>query len=126
MIEEAKALVDALQHQAYTLIDQTQMEPEKEEVIALITTLQQQVAEQSNAAMKRSEELDEAIRPWEIYHEALAKVTAWMYKHMPVVGQDLVTTNPNLVQRQLTEHRVRLKLLTLSTWVSTAQDKSNM
>ena len=81
--------------------------PEKAEVIAMIAALQQQVDEQSDEAERQSHELDEAIQPWDTYHEALDKIGTWMNESMPIIGEELVTTNPNLVQRQLREHQVR-------------------
>lgn len=106
-LAEVNDIMDPLQHQAQTLTDQTDKASEKEHIVAIMASLQQQVAEQSHEADTKSAELAEATQPWEEYHEALDQVKDWMDNCAPVLVPELVMTNPNVVRQELDEHKVK-------------------
>ncbi|XP_022095690.1 nesprin-1-like isoform X2 [Acanthaster planci] len=104
-LQEAKALMDVLHHQADSLTDQSNQPTERQQVIARVDNLQHQVMEMDESASLKVAELTEAVAPWEEYHEAMANVELWVAEGNSVTEPELVMTSPQVVQSQLDSHK---------------------
>ena len=107
-LQEAKALLDVLQHQAHSLTNQTKQPVEKQQVTATITNLQTQVITLGQAVSQKVTELTEAVALWEDHHEALESVSVWLAEGVSITEPNLVMTNPQIVHSQLDAHQVCL------------------
>ncbi|XP_033126157.1 nesprin-1-like isoform X2 [Anneissia japonica] len=97
--------LEAVQNQAQQITEQTENCEEKEQVIAVVNSIQQKLSELQHDSSKKGERLSEAVEIWEAYQDALHSVEDWIQKSQPIIATDLDLDNPDDVANQLHVHK---------------------